>query len=713
MANRISAAVSSKLDAAAVAKSWLDRGIQPVPIHPSSKKPKGGEDWNKLIVTQESIIKHFRAGDNVGALWGEPSAWIIDVDLDWDESTLAAPRLLPETFIYGRYSRPGSHYLYRAMGATTRKWIGPKKGVILEIRSTGTQSVVPPSMHPDKERYEIDHEVSIVDITAAKLRVALDRLAAVSVLAREYPDSGSRHDFIHALTGGLLRDGWEPDDVRNLTAALLDAVTGKETDRPQRERTVENTIEHWGTDDRVLGWKSMSGWIEDAALERIREWLKPKQIMEDVPTTVVPIRPTPSDPHSPPIPNFPGVVAELSEWSARQAYVRQPLFDLAVGLMCTALAAQNKYIIDGWHTPLQPYFMMVAPTAGGKESALDSVFAFTRRFDLHRFCFQGFQSWHALLDHMAEPPNMACWLWDEAARKLKSASRSESGQDFQVLSHLIQLFGKANRSAPGVPGRRNAIPQLDHPFLTILGAAQPTHLVETVNATDLSTGLLNRFLLFDSGDRHGVRNRERVMMFPSRLEESVNRIRSVPIATGEYPFHVIRYDAKTYNLFTAFEDEAARVSTDGGKAAELWGRANQHALIIAGIVAVGMNPLQPMITRDIAQWAIDFARWSSNRWVARVEPSLANSGTERSSKTVEGYIANCVEHSKSSRFAKRPKLQALMAKGLMPKSSISMMSRWLRGRDLEDVLKTLVDAEEIGVGEVEGNLVYWSKANAP
>lgn len=708
MANRISGASSSKLDAAAVAHSWLDRGIQPIPIIPSSKQPKGGDNWNKLIVTPETVVSHFKPGDNVGALWGEPSQWVVDVDLDWDEAALAAPRLLPETFVYGRYSRPGTHYLYRSIGATTRKWMGPKKDVIIEIRSTGTQSVLPPSMHPDNERYEINHDVSIIDLSAAKLRVLLDQVAAIALLARAYPESGSRHDFIHSLAGGLLRDGCTGKEVRNLLAALLDAVGRKENDRPQRERTVENTIEHWGSDDRILGWKSLSGWIDDESMDRIREWIKPK-LVEDVPTNVIPIRPSAGDPLIPPLPTFGGIVSEIAEWSAHQAYVRQPLFDLAVGLMCTALASQNKYVIDGWQTPLQPYFMLVAPTAGGKESALDSVFTFARRFDLQRFCFQGFQSWHALLDHMAQPPNMACWLWDEAARKLKSASRSESGQDFQVLSHLIQLFGRANRSAPGVPGRRNAIPQLDHPFLTILGAAQPQHLVETVTATDLSTGLLNRFLLFDSGDQHGTRNRERLMMFPSRLEDRVNRIRSVPIATGEYPFHFIRYDAKVYQMFTSFEDEAARLSTDGGGARELWGRANQHALIIAGITAVGIDPERPMITAPVAQWSIEFARWSCNRWVSRIEPSLANSGTERSSKTVEGYIRNVVEHSRSSRFAKRPKLQALMARGLMPKSILTMMSRWLRGRDLEDVLKTLVESEIVGMGEVDGNTVYWSK----
>ena len=692
-----------------MAQSWLERGIQPIPIRANSKRPKGGEDWNKLLVNPTTIAEHFEPGDNVGALWGEPSGWIVDVDLDCDEAAAAAPSLMPETFVYGRYSRPGTHYLYRSVGATTRKWIGPKGVVLLEVRSTGTQSVLPPSMHPERERYEINHEVEIIDVPAAKLRAFLDQLAAVSLLVRFYPESGARHDYIHALTGGLLRDGWSPDDLRKLTNALLDAVSHRESDRLQRERTVENTIEHFADDDRTLGWKSLAGWIEGESLDKIRAWLKPKSPVEAVPSTVVPIHPvTGSLDDPPPMPAFSGLVGEISEWSARQAYVRQPLFDLAVGLTCTAMASQNKYVVDGWHTPLQPYMMLLAPTAGGKESALDSVYTFCRRFDLHRFCFQGFQSWHAMLDHLAEPPSLACWLWDEAARKLKSAARSEGGQDFQVLSHLIQLFGRANRSVPGIPGRRAAIPQLDRPFLTIVGAAQPQHLMETITASDLATGLLNRFLLFDSGDQHGTRNRERQVLFPARLEDKVNALRSVPVNAGEYPFHLIRYESRVYHLFTEFEDEAARVSTEG-RAYELWGRANQHALILAGIVAVGIDPNRPTITMPVAKWAIDFARWSCNRWVARIDPSMASTPVERQSKTIEGYIRNARSFAGKARFARRGKQVKLLERGLMPKTILMVMSRWLRGRELDDAIKMLIDSEVIAAGEIDGNEVYWIK----
>ena len=94
--------VRSKVNGPQVAKSWLDLGVLTVPLKYHSKKPKGGTGWNELRVTSDSISQHFKTGDNVGGLWGEPSNWIVDVDLDWDEACELAAYWLPETFIYGR-----------------------------------------------------------------------------------------------------------------------------------------------------------------------------------------------------------------------------------------------------------------------------------------------------------------------------------------------------------------------------------------------------------------------------------------------------------------------------------------------------------------------------------------------------------------------------------------------------------------------------------
>ncbi len=47
--------------------------------------------------------------------------------------------------------------------------------------------------------------------------------------------------------------------------------------------------------------------------------------------------------------------------------------------------------------------------------------------------------------------------------------------------------------------------------------------------------------------------------------------------------------------FEHLHERARELSIKGG-GWEMWGRANQNALLLAGIVAVGINAKQPLIT---------------------------------------------------------------------------------------------------------------------
>jgi hypothetical protein len=705
---------SRKIDSVKVAKSWLDLGIQPVPIKRRTKKPKDGKGWNTLRVTHDTISQFFRTGDNVGGLWGKPSGWIIDVDLDWDEASLAAPRLLPETFVYGRRNRPGSHYLFKVDGVAGYKRYDSGKGdnakrtVIAEVRSTGAQSVLPPSIHPDGDRYEINHDCDIKSITVKNLELLVNQVSAAALLARYYPHSGGRHDYIHAITGALLWEGWEEDKARKFSRAVLDAVDSKEDDRKQRERTIENTIIHFREGNRIAGWRTLSQWLHGEDIRLIKSWLRATKSYEVVQKGFKPKFALKEQESIEELIQVPGIVGEIAAWSSRRAYLQQPMFDLSVGLMCTALLTMNRFVVDGWDTPLQPYFMLLAPTGGGKESALESVYQFARRIGLGEYVFQGFQSYHAMLDKLATPPNVGVLLWDEAARKMRSANRSQGGQDFQIMTWLLQLYGRANSSSPGIPGRHNAIQAIDQPFFLTMAASQPQQMLEAITDSDIAQGFPNRFVLFDSGDKVPQANLQRSNIFPSRFEEFYNTIKALGTPTnGAGPFRKIKFESTgTWNKFRDFDYEsrtAAFQSDTGG----LHGRSNQNALILAGLVAVGVNPKRPTITDPIADWAMKLVRWSTDHWKRRVEESSSRTIVEQRSKTVERYIRHVREFAHRARTDK--KVRQLMTENMMPRSMLTRLCRHITARDLDDVLSQLVMADLIAQGEVNDTEVWWCK----
>jgi hypothetical protein len=102
------------------AEEYALRGWSTVPVPYRSKNP-GFKDWEQLRVTQETIGRFFNGQpQNIGVLLGEPSGWLIDVDLDHRRAVELAAEFLPPT--PAKFGRPGkllSHWIYRTTGPVT------------------------------------------------------------------------------------------------------------------------------------------------------------------------------------------------------------------------------------------------------------------------------------------------------------------------------------------------------------------------------------------------------------------------------------------------------------------------------------------------------------------------------------------------------------------------------------------------------------------
>lgn len=657
-----------------------------------------------MHVEQKSIEQFFYRGYNVGGLWGEPSGWIVDVDLDTEEACLAAPTYLPETFIYGRKSAPGSHYLYRCEGIETKKFLTKEIGMIAEIRSTGSQSVLPPSIHPSGETYDVYHDTDFKRIPRAKLDLLLRKISAAALIAISWPTRGSRHDLLVALTGALCWSGWDAEEVLTFTKAMLNATRSDGDDREKHERTINNVLKNFKEGNHTQGWPTLSQWLSGDHLKILRGWLGSKR-EDDTPPDKTD-GPEDLNPVDPSLLDVPGLVGDVANWAKKRSFRYQPLFNLATGLSTVALCSRNNYIVDYWDTPLQPYFLLIAPTAAGKESAMDSVFQVARRVGLGDNVIKGFQSYHAMLDTLATPPSTAMMLWDECARKLKSAARSTGGPDYAIVTHLLEMYGKGASSVPGLPARKNAIKAIDYPFFSVMAAAQPLHLLEALTEAELQLGLVNRFILLDAGEKKPKSNTERDNIFPSRIEEQLLKFKALKRPQKELPFRKIGFEsARVLGIFKDFDEKCSDSAAEGGSS-EIWGRANQNALICAGIVAIGVSQERPIITAEIADWATRFLTWTSDQWVRRVDQSSARNATERSSKFLERLITHTKEHIGRARGGPERKL---VARGLLPKSMLLRMSRYLRGRELDETLTTLILGDLIATGEVDGRVCYWPK----
>lgn len=177
---------------AEAAREYIARGWAPIPFERREKGPTY-EGWQTY---RANGCDEF-ANKNIGILDGVPSNGIVDVDLDCPEALALAPLVLPPTgAIFGRKSKPKSHWLYRCAPPPETKQFQFNKAMFVELRSTGVQTMVPPSVHPSGETVRWDSEDEPAVIEASELARHVSDLAALCLLARNWPDKHGRYNVV-------------------------------------------------------------------------------------------------------------------------------------------------------------------------------------------------------------------------------------------------------------------------------------------------------------------------------------------------------------------------------------------------------------------------------------------------------------------------------------------------------------------------------------
>ncbi len=257
-----------------IARGHLRDGWSVTPLQHGQKKP-ALDNWRELRVTEANLPQHFNGQPmNFGGLTGEPSGWRVVVDLDAPETVTLAEEFLPPTgLVHGRPGKPGSHQVYIVEGARTERFKDVDGVSLVEILSTGAQVVLPGSLHPAEEEYrwECDGEPTVVP--AEELRFAVMKLASAAMIARHYPVEGSRNDAGMALTGFLMRSGWDKDETRRFVTAVA-KVAGDDEWR-ERGRCAEYTAQKLEHGEDVTGGPRLAELLRDGrkVVRRLRAWL--------------------------------------------------------------------------------------------------------------------------------------------------------------------------------------------------------------------------------------------------------------------------------------------------------------------------------------------------------------------------------------------------------------------------------------------------------
>jgi len=266
----VTAKRAAELSALDAARAYLTRGWPPVPVPFRSKAPTI-PGWPELRLTEQELTDHFADASNVGVLLGEPSRGLVDIDLDAPEALALAPHFLPVTSsVFGRPSKPRSHELYLVQPAPATTRFCDDGASLVELRSTGTQTIFPPSTHPSGEVIAWHNDGDPARVGAAELCRGVRHLAAAALLVRHYPAEGSRHEFALALAGALVRAGWPTDEIGQFLGVIADtAGDGEVRDRARAGYSAERIA----SGRPATGWTRLEKLIGRDIAQRLRDWL--------------------------------------------------------------------------------------------------------------------------------------------------------------------------------------------------------------------------------------------------------------------------------------------------------------------------------------------------------------------------------------------------------------------------------------------------------
>lgn len=316
----------------------------------------------------------------------------------------------------------------------------------------------------------------------------------------------------------------------------------------------------------------------------------------------------------------PGLVGEIAQYVLSAAILPVPEIALATAIAVVAGVAGRQYNCSNPGTGLNQYILLLAKTGTGKETvqaSVDRLFAEAQKGmpAIDRFLGAGhFASGQALVKQFQEKTCFVSIL-GEFGHQLKVISHPRaSSSDKHLLKAILDLFSKSGHQQtlrPSVYSDREKNTELVYaPALTLLGETEPDGFFANLDENMISSGFLPRFLVIEYKGERPPRNRHPVATPPAALvSKLIDLAGAVLGAEQAHTVNPVVMDDAALKIMDIFYDYAdGQMRGQGETIRQLWNRAHLKALRLASLVAVGVNPYQPVVTHEHATWAVDMIK---------------------------------------------------------------------------------------------------------
>lgn len=361
----------------------------------------------------------------------------------------------------------------------------------------------------------------------------------------------------------------------------------------------------------------------------------------------------------------PGLVGKLAE-HAMESSIR-PVREVA---LCAALAlcagiSGRAYNVSG--TGLNMMMIVLARTGSGKEGAATMIDSMMAKVQLQvpmasRFIGPGaFASGQALIRSLDLSP---CWVsvLGEFGLTLQQMCAADAQPALvQLKKVLLDLYTKSGSNkvlrASVYSDTDKNTKMIVAPAVTVLGESTPDAFFAGLREEHVAEGLLPRFSIVEFDGERPPRNPDAFCEPPPELVEHVVSLAEVALRSEQNGIHTnVVMDEEARALMHEFDVEADYHINKGQNEVELqlWNRAHLKALKLAALVAVGCGNLEePVITLEVATWAVEFIRRDVATVLSRFASGSVGGGEQRLEQHVRAAIQSYLAMEPEQRKAYR------------------------------------------------------------
>lgn len=340
----------------------------------------------------------------------------------------------------------------------------------------------------------------------------------------------------------------------------------------------------------------------------------------------------------------------LAHWM--EGFSREPQRQITVqGTLALASVLCSRIYCSTEANTSSLYLMTLAGTGVGKNYVKTAIQQFlTETGQASLLSGAGNTSAGAVFSALFDSPSHI-QITDEIGKHLQTASKQSNGQMKEAFTTLTEAYSSTtgmlipkNYSIIHLTGeqRKQQPKKIVHwPAISVLGMATPGQVYENLSIREIEDGFLNRFIVVEACLPQSTKrptNRIPVMDWMKQWVDGLRNpdlsgksLQGLDTAYDQQPIPIdVTFATGVLDLFDEYQNQLkAREKAGEFILPDLTRRYTENAMRLATLLAVSDTPKQPVITRKLAQWALDYVSFYGQAFMDAVSTKVADTEFHR------------------------------------------------------------------------------------